>query len=121
MSPENWCKEHKTIWFKSGKMKGYAHPIVGDDGEPTGEWCNKPKEEPKPDRESRIQEDIRENMEWKQKHIEKTFWWREVGDNFRCGLFKKDEGNGTLLWREYITQMLASLEITITKKGDKTE
>ena len=30
-------------WFKKGKMKGFAHPILDEDGEPTGEWCNEPK------------------------------------------------------------------------------
>ena len=31
----HFCKEHKTPFFKKGKMRGYSHPI-GD----TGEWCN---------------------------------------------------------------------------------
>ncbi len=42
--PENWCKEHKAAWFKKGNMKGFAHPVLDDNGEPTGQWCNKPKE-----------------------------------------------------------------------------
>lgn len=32
---EHYCKIHNTVFFKKGKMKGFAHPI-GD----TGEWCN---------------------------------------------------------------------------------
>ena len=35
-------------------MKGYAHPILDDDGEKTGEWCNAPEgegEADKPDAE----------------------------------------------------------------------
>lgn len=40
---EHWCKEHQTVWFKKGKMKGYAHPIMDENGEPTSEWCNEPK------------------------------------------------------------------------------
>lgn len=40
---EHYCKEHKTTWFKKGKMKGYAHPI-GD----TGDWCNEPQPEDAP-------------------------------------------------------------------------
>ena len=47
---------------------------------------------------------------------DKEFWWREVGENFRAGLFKKGEGNGAFLWRAYIAQMLSSLEITIETK-----
>ncbi len=36
-----WCRDHETRWFKRGKMRGYAHPIGR-----SGEWCNKPTEEP---------------------------------------------------------------------------
>ena len=52
---EHWCKEHKMAFFKKGKMKGFAHPICDEDGEPTGEWCNKPKPEnaPLPDQMSK--------------------------------------------------------------------
>lgn len=41
---EHWCKDHKTVWFKKGKMKGYAHPILDDDGGETGQWCNESEE-----------------------------------------------------------------------------
>ena len=34
---EHWCKEHEQVWFKKGKMKGYAHPLTGEG------WCNEPK------------------------------------------------------------------------------
>lgn len=44
---EHWCKEHQTNWFKKGAMKGFAHPILDANGEPTGKWCNEPKSEPK--------------------------------------------------------------------------
>ena len=42
---EHWCKEHQTVFFKKGGMKGYAHPIVDENGESTGKWCNEPKEQ----------------------------------------------------------------------------
>lgn len=35
-----YCQEHKTEWFKRGKMRGYAHK-VGDTG-----WCNMPTTSP---------------------------------------------------------------------------
>jgi len=41
---EHFCKEHGVVFFKKGKMKGYAHPVVDDGGDPTGEWCNEPEE-----------------------------------------------------------------------------
>jgi len=37
---ENYCSEHETVWFKKGKMKGYAHPLLHN-GETVG-WCNRP-------------------------------------------------------------------------------
>jgi len=49
---------------------------------------------------------------------ERGMWWKEVGENFRSGLFKKDEGSGALLWRAYVAQMLASLEIKLGKKEE---
>jgi len=42
---EHWCKEHQMAWFKKGKMRGYAHPILDEDGEKTDNWCNEPKSE----------------------------------------------------------------------------
>ena len=32
---KHFCEEHQTDFFKTAKMRGYAHPI-GD----TGKWCN---------------------------------------------------------------------------------
>lgn len=51
MPEKHWCKEHKTVWFRKGKMKGYAHPLLDPEtGEETGEWCNEPEEKAsKPD------------------------------------------------------------------------
>ena len=48
---------------------------------------------------------------------EKGMWWKEVGENFRAGLFKRDDNkDGAYLWKTYIKQMLSSLEIIIPKK-----
>jgi len=44
MAKTHYCVKHETIFFKKGKMKGYAHPIFDENGEPTGEWCNEPQE-----------------------------------------------------------------------------
>ncbi len=38
---EHYCEEHRTVRFKRGRMKSYAHPI--EDTDPV-EWCN--EEEP---------------------------------------------------------------------------
>jgi hypothetical protein len=45
---EHWCAEHKTVFFKKGRMKGYAHPIKDANGNDTGEWCNEPEAAPAP-------------------------------------------------------------------------
>lgn len=42
---EHWCTEHNTAFFKTPKMKSYAHPIEGTI--PT-QWCHEPAESPKP-------------------------------------------------------------------------
>jgi len=62
MSQTHWCSEHQTARFKSGRMKGYSHPIKDSKGEPVldGEgkaiWCNEPEEtagqSPKPSSKS---------------------------------------------------------------------
>ena len=47
---EHWCKEHQTVWFKKGNMKGFAHPIIDTEGSQLYDnegkplWCNEPKE-----------------------------------------------------------------------------
>jgi len=47
---EHWCNEHQTNFFKTEKMKSYAHPIEGTD-----KWCYEHKNEPKeePERETK--------------------------------------------------------------------
>ncbi len=37
----HWCSIHKTVFFKTDKMFGYAHKIAG-----TNKWCNEQKVEP---------------------------------------------------------------------------
>jgi len=39
----HWCDLHDCVFFKKGKMQNYAHPIVDEQGNKTGEWCNEPE------------------------------------------------------------------------------
>ena len=39
----HYCPVHDVNFFKSGRMKNYAHPVEG-----TKEWCNEPDETPEP-------------------------------------------------------------------------
>jgi len=48
---------------------------------------------------------------------EQGMWWKEMGECFRTGLFKKDEGVGKTLWIRYCSQMLDKLGISIETKG----
>ena len=41
---EHWCEIHKTKFFKTAKMSGYAHPVKNEDGITTA-WCNEDAEE----------------------------------------------------------------------------
>ena len=36
---EHYCTEHQEVFFKKGKMRGYAH-LIKIDGKSTGVWCN---------------------------------------------------------------------------------
>lgn len=40
----HYCKEHNIKFFKTAKMKAYAHPIAGQEGK----WCNEPTEQAAP-------------------------------------------------------------------------
>ncbi len=41
---EHWCDIHKTKFFKTEKMSGYAHPVKDAGGETTA-WCNEDAQE----------------------------------------------------------------------------
>jgi len=66
---EHWCKEHQQTFFKKGAMKGYAHPILDENGEKTGQWCNEPKSEveskPEPPRSGSTNDSIEAQVAFK--------------------------------------------------------
>jgi hypothetical protein len=41
---QHWCEKHNTRFFKTEKMRAYAHPIAG-----TKEWCSEPVEKKEPE------------------------------------------------------------------------
>ena len=45
-TPEHWCEEHQVKFFKSVKMKSFAHPI---EGTTPAVWCHEHKPEILPD------------------------------------------------------------------------
>lgn len=44
MAKGHYCKIHKTPFFKTANMRGYAHPIKDGEGK-TIEWCNEDAQE----------------------------------------------------------------------------
>ena len=38
----HWCETHQTDYFKTPKMKTYAHPVKDATGKTLG-WCNEPE------------------------------------------------------------------------------
>ena len=44
MAAGHYCKIHKTPFFKTAKMTGYAHPIKDGEGKTIG-WCNEDAKE----------------------------------------------------------------------------
>lgn len=57
-----WCREHKTLWFKKGNMRGYAHQIKDQNGAVIG-WCNMPPVKPSasaltPEEKAKVERDI---------------------------------------------------------------
>ena len=54
MTDIHYCEIHDTIWFKTEKMRGYAHPVKNDKGESVLNeknkqvWCNETEEDEQP-------------------------------------------------------------------------
>ena len=46
MDDPNWCAEHGELFFKRGKMRGFAHKVGSG-------WHNKPEDAPEPSQERR--------------------------------------------------------------------
>ena len=104
---EHWCKEHKQAFFKKGKMKGFAHPILDDEGEPTGGWCNEP--------ETTSTKASYKADPAKLDSIETQVAIKEIGECWRTGKLS----DGCPLVLGYQVWLLATLSITAeeTKKA----
>ena len=88
---KHFCEEHQTDYFKTAKMRGYAHPI-GD----TGKWCNEGDAEtyhnPYPDKPS-PQEGEEPLPKTKSQEIAEHVWWKELGNRIGDGSIEKDYPN----------------------------
>lgn len=93
-----WQLEKEGTWWNVKSAQGVEAGIA------------KLKEAPPPS--------IRENMEWKQENIEKSFWWNQVGGLIRADKLEEvfGEKDAPFIQRAYKLQAIASLGIT--KKED---
>ena len=94
----HYCTEHKTVFFKKGKMRGYAHPI-GD----TGEWCNEPEEGGDP-----IPEEKKAELGFDPQEL--GMWYKEIGLNYRAG--KLEGTTGKALMAAYWARMFTVIGVT---------
>ncbi len=68
----HWCPIHETVFFKKGKMRGYAHPVQDTAGNDVG-WCNEDGE-PQP-----VPEEHKAEIAAKASEIapqELGMWWK---------------------------------------------
>ncbi len=70
---KHFCPVHKTNWFKTDKMKSYAHPIEG-----TNEWCHESATSPgQPSGDTRSTKSVKEeaepliDLEWLKESLKK--------------------------------------------------
>ncbi len=83
---EHWCAIHEAVFFKKGKMRGYAHPVQDTAGNDVG-WCNEDGE-PEP-----IPEEHKAEIAAKASEIapqELGMWWKELGNRIGDGSLEKD-------------------------------
>ena len=106
---DNFCVEHQVVWFKKGKMRGFAHPLEDANGEIIG-WCNKPQELPPPQGSDKLlpehqaminkaREEARRTMggpakaepiDKRSQSIEQQVAIKEIGECWRVGKFGDD-------------------------------
>ena len=79
-----------------------------------------PSGESKPGRvavEDKRNENIRENMEWKDKQIREMLWLKEIGENFRTGFFDRHNPKHRPYLLFYSACMQRDCDIKIEKES----
>lgn len=137
MTGVNYCKEHGKIWFKSGRMKTYAHPIKDDNDETIG-WCNMPEDakttelpppttpgDPLPEQQAEIEKVTKPPVaqpartDPRQESIEAQVAIKEIGEDWRAGILEPDDPR-VLARKVWITKAL-NLEITFSWQAELVE
>ena len=84
--PEHYCNEHGVKFFKTPKMKGYAHPIEGEEDENGKQsWCNEPKEETPSDTPAKSKSSPPKRDSSTNDSIEQQKAIMEIGEDWRAG------------------------------------
>jgi len=122
MTEGHYCSIHNTVFFKKGRMRGYAHPIKDEKGNDTGEWCNeedleKVKNlEPKKPIPPPLQKDEEPLPKSKSQEIAEHVWWKELGEMIRAKDIDLSKPAGKGMRTAYYAQMLSVLDIKIENK-----
>lgn len=124
MSEGHYCSIHNMVFFKKGGMRGYAHPIQGENGMDTGKWCNekdleKVKNLPPEDSQKLLPKDqkiIDGEIKTRPAPQELGMWWKELGEMLRAKDIDLTKPAGKAMRTAYYAQMLSVLDIKI---GDK--
>ena len=121
---EHWCQIHKTKFFKTEKMSGYAHPIKDGDGKTIG-WCNEDAQELKEKLDSGEIKSQKPESPPLQEGEEATYhpapqevgmWWKELGEMLRAKDIDMTKPAGKAMRTAYYAQMLSVLDIKIEDK-----
>ena len=124
MTEGHYCSIHNTVFFKRGKMRGYAHPIKDGNGEDTGEWCNEKDLEKvqnlEPQPSDRLlpkdQAIIDDEVKTKDQRIAEHVWWKEMGEMLRAKDIDQTKPAGRAMRTAYYAKMLSVLDIKIEDK-----
>lgn len=121
---EHFCKIHEVKFFKTAKMRGFAHPIEGT--EPT-RWCAEEDMEsyhsPDPEIEKVVQKKLKEESPESNEAVkvkpapqELGMWWKELGEMIRAKEIDMTKPAGKLMRTAYYAQMMSVLDIKIEDK-----
>jgi len=108
--------EKEGNWWnvKGAKAVGIPAPVTTQ---------TPPPQIDEPTKTNPIQKDIRENMEWKANQIERSLWWKEIGEHIRVGTLKRktSEGKPDLVGTAYILAYWAEAARVLGIKVEKVE
>ena len=105
---KNWCSEHETEWFKSHKMKSYAHPIKDETGITSG-WCERPKDYVEPKGGSEPSEPAPQEL---------GMWWKELGNRIGDDSLDRDYPNASTSIKAQYYKKMSEVTGVDFKKGE---